>query len=585
MSDEAATPTQAAAVIVAPPRFLSWLGRRPYAVLALLCLILWLPGILSLPALDRDESRFAESSRQMLESGNFVDIRFGQVPRYKKPVGIYWAQALTTALAGRVYGMAGSTEHIWTYRLPSLLGGIAAAWLTCWCGALFGAEVGLLAGLLMGGSILLTAEATIATTDAVLLASIVAMQGVLLRFYQAPGSTKLVLAGWAALAIGILVKGPVAPGVAAATIVALCGWNWWERRSGREAQDWRWLKNTRPLLGVPLALLIVLPWLIAIGLESHGAFFQQSLGNDFADKLAGGQESHGALPGYYLLLAAITFWPAILFILPGIGLGIARRAEPAIRFLLAWAGGWWLVVEIVPTKLPQYVLPAYPALAILASLWLLAPADKTEGWRRWLPRIAVIQFLVGLGALTWAPAWLPRFYGAGDVWWLTAGAGVVLLIGLVALWLFLKAKPLTALGPVLAASLIAVPLLTVGMAPQLTQLWVSQSLAALVLRDTQTGDPPPVLAGYTEPSLVFALGADVGLTDGRGAADWGAKRGGLALVEDRERPAFLAHLAELQADAAAKDELSGFNYSRGRRVHVTVYRVTGLHDQPAPFVP
>src|SRR5215472_13419728 len=70
-------------------KLLAW--RRPgfsYPLLAFLCLMLWLPGILSLPALDRDESRFAQSSRQMLDSGDFVDIRFGHVPRYKKPVGI-----------------------------------------------------------------------------------------------------------------------------------------------------------------------------------------------------------------------------------------------------------------------------------------------------------------------------------------------------------------------------------------------------------------------------------------------------------------------------------------------------------------
>ena len=115
----------------------------------------------------------------------------------------------------------------------------------------------------------------------------------------------------------------------------------------------------------------------------------------------------------------------------------------------------------------------------------------------------------------------------------------------------------------------------------LTKLWVSQNLSALVAKDRGPGDPPPVLAGYTEPSLVFALGADVGISDGRGAAAWGARKGGLALIEDSEGPQFLARLAELQADAAVKDELSGFNYSRGKKVHVTLYRVTGLHDPGA----
>src|SRR6516165_2143252 len=100
-----------------PPRWLSKASRRPFAILSLLGLLLWLPGVLSLPALDRDESRFAQSSRQMVESGNWVDIRFGQVPRYKKPVGIYLLQAGATEIAGLV---TGSDGRIWTYRVPSL---------------------------------------------------------------------------------------------------------------------------------------------------------------------------------------------------------------------------------------------------------------------------------------------------------------------------------------------------------------------------------------------------------------------------------------------------------------------------------
>ena len=199
-------------------RLLTWAARHGYGLLALVCVLLWLPGVLSLPALDRDESRFAQSSRQMLDSGNYVDIRFGQVPRYKKPVGIYWLEAAATAIAGPLNRDGRDHAHIWTYRLSSLLGAILAVWLTGWCGALFGAEVGLIGGLLMAASILLTAEATIATTDAVLLASVTGMQGVLLRVWRATKentpqpSTRLVLAGWAALAAGHPGQGPRRPG-------------------------------------------------------------------------------------------------------------------------------------------------------------------------------------------------------------------------------------------------------------------------------------------------------------------------------------------------------------------------------------
>ena len=76
--------------------------------------------------------------------------------------------------------------------------------------------------------------------------------------------------------------------------------------------------------------------------------------------------------------------------------------------------------------------------------------------------------------------------------------------------------------------------------------------------------------------MLFAFGKDVVLADGARAADAGAKSGGLALVEDDELGGFLARLAELQADADKVGELTGFNYSRGRKVHVTLYRVTRL---------
>src|SRR3954470_22241670 len=122
-----AAPAVAGPEPVPAPRWLAWTARRSFPVLALLGLLLWLPGIVSLPALDRDESRFAQSSRQMVQSGDWVDIRLGHVPRYKKPVGIYWLQAAATSIAG-----VGHDNHIWTYRLPSLAGAIAASWLTVW---------------------------------------------------------------------------------------------------------------------------------------------------------------------------------------------------------------------------------------------------------------------------------------------------------------------------------------------------------------------------------------------------------------------------------------------------------------------
>src|SRR5580692_2250616 len=156
-AQDAAAPESTAPEPAPGPSFLTRLARHGHGVLALACILLWLPGIVSLPALDRDESRFAQSSRQMLDSGNIVDIRFGQVPRYKKPAGIYWLEAAATWVAGPLNRDGRTHAHAWTYRLPSLLGGILAVWLSAWCGSLFSGEAGLLTGGLMLASLLLTA--------------------------------------------------------------------------------------------------------------------------------------------------------------------------------------------------------------------------------------------------------------------------------------------------------------------------------------------------------------------------------------------------------------------------------------------
>src|SRR5713226_9138475 len=94
---------------------------RPYALLAGLCLLLYLPGIAAIPPLDRDEARFAQATRQMVETGDFLRIRFQDEARNKKPAGIYWLQAVAVG----AFSTPNATA-IWPYRLPSLLGAMAA---------------------------------------------------------------------------------------------------------------------------------------------------------------------------------------------------------------------------------------------------------------------------------------------------------------------------------------------------------------------------------------------------------------------------------------------------------------------------
>jgi 4-amino-4-deoxy-L-arabinose transferase-like glycosyltransferase len=179
---------------------------------ALIVLIAALPGLVRVPTLDRDEARFAQSSAQMLESGDVVDPRFQDEPRDKKPVGINWLQAVAVKLVSNE-----EARGIWAYRLPSLLGGMAAAAACVWGAQAFYRPLrAASAGVVLGSGFLLTSEAFIAKTDAVLCAAVTLAMAGFAHIYAASRRGAATgawprVALWGGLALGLLVKGPVAP--------------------------------------------------------------------------------------------------------------------------------------------------------------------------------------------------------------------------------------------------------------------------------------------------------------------------------------------------------------------------------------
>src|SRR5437870_980937 len=104
---------------------------RAVAFLLVCGLLLFLPGFFTIPAIDRDEARFAQATKQMVESGDYVDIRFQDEVRYKKPVGIYWLQATIVKTASAL-GFRNALTTIWLYRVPSLVGAVGAVLVTYW---------------------------------------------------------------------------------------------------------------------------------------------------------------------------------------------------------------------------------------------------------------------------------------------------------------------------------------------------------------------------------------------------------------------------------------------------------------------
>ena len=534
-------------------------GWRPFLLLGLLCLGLYLPGISALPPTDRDEARFAQATRQMLETGDWLHIRFQDEARNQKPAGIYWLQAISVAATSDA-----ASPAIWPYRLPSLFGAIIAVLLTFALGRnLVGPPAALLGAALLAASLSLTVEAHLAKTDATLLACVVAAQLALAEIYRrartgaiAPWPWALLF--WVAIGAGALIKGPVAPLLAALTVTALA----------LADRDAGWLKTLRAWWGVPLAILMIGPWLAAMMHATHDTFIAGSLGSDFFGKIVGVQQSHGAPPGTYLLLLALIFWPGSLFAVAGVRWAWRERDRPSQRFLLAWIVPFWIALELVPTKLPHYALPVLPALALLGAHALF---NANAGPRTLRIVVAVLWALATLAlaaGLALAPSLLGPAPSPASI-----GAGLIVLGGGGALlWRFWsEPRPTLAVGAVLLALIALAPGFG-RVVPSLDRIWLSRSAAALVASKRPADGIPVAVVGYDEPSLIFLLGTATKPLDAAAAAKYlAATRGGLALVEARDDDTFHQALTGLGCQVRPLGRVEGLDYSNGKRMTLTLY--------------
>jgi 4-amino-4-deoxy-L-arabinose transferase-like glycosyltransferase len=540
---------------------------RAAAFLLLCGFLLFLPGFFNIPPIDRDEARFAQATKQMVETGDFVDIRFQDDVRYKKPVGIYWLQAaaVETALA---LGLPRAQVRVWLYRVPSLIGAIGAVLLTYWTALAFVTRRGaIFAALILCSSVLLGVEARLAKTDAMLLLTVVAAMGAMARVYLSwqrgedpthpPWTWPAIF--WTALAGGILLKGPLILMFVGLTIATLAILD----------RSVAWLRQMRPVWGLMWLLVLVLPWFVAIFWRAGDSFFADSIGGDMLSKLAA-QESHGAPPGLYLLLFWVTFWPgAPLAGMAAPAVWRARR-EPGAQYLLAWLIPSWIVFELVLTKLPHYVLPLYPPIAILTAgalerrvlsrSWLM----RGTAWWFAIPAITSVIAIVGAIKLTHQPVF--------PAWPFMAAA---LIFGLFAWWLYEDGRAeRSLLNAVVAAMFLAVSIYGI-VVPALTPLFPSAEIAR-ALRNVVCVGPKAVAAGYHEPSLVFMTGTSTLLTDGSGAADFLAQGScRFALVESRSERAFVQRAEAIGLRYNAATHIDGYNFSQGKAISIAIFRSEG----------
>jgi 4-amino-4-deoxy-L-arabinose transferase-like glycosyltransferase len=542
---------------------------RAAMVLLVVALLGFLPGFFSIPPIDRDEARFAQATKQMVESGDYVDIRFQDEVRYKKPVGIYWVQAAVVKTATAL-GFSGALTTIWLYRLPSLVGSIGAVLLTYWTALAFvPRRAAMLAGLMMASCVLLGIERLLAKTDALLLMTVVAAMGAMARAYlwhereRLDAASAWIVAAifWTALAAGVLLKGPLIVMVVALAAIALIVVD-------RSAA---WLLTLKPIAGIIWLAVLVLPWFVAIIGRTGDAFLAGSVGEDLLGKIFTGQESHGAPPGYYFVLFWVTFWPgATLAALATPAVWRARR-ERAVKFLLAWLVPSWVVFELVVTKLPHYVLPLYPAIAILTAAVIDARALSRKPFLElgtiWWFVVPMVAGIAGVVAL----AVIGRQFGL--LVWILMGAAAVL--GFLA-WRLYQADGAehSLLRAVAAAILTAIA--TFGLIiPSLGQLFPSATLAR-ILRESGCAQAEAAAVGYQEPSLVFLAGTATRLADTAGAAEF--LRGGdcrFAFVEAREERSFAQRAEALGVRYRAGPRIDAINISTGRPVTIAVFRSVG----------
>jgi 4-amino-4-deoxy-L-arabinose transferase-like glycosyltransferase len=397
---------------------------RDYLVLVVVTAVVTLPGLGRVSLWDVDEGVNAQAAREMLEADTWIVPTFNYALRTAKPVLLYWLQRLS-------YTLWGISE--WSARWPSVCCALVAVLLCYELGRrLWERWTGLWSGGLLATAVQFVVLARAATPDAPLLLFTVLTYYTMWRGLEHSSSRWWLVTG-SACGLAVLTKGPIGvvlPGAVGLLYVI------WQRQ-------WRLLGNPRLLHAALLFVLVAGPWYALVANETRGQWVKAFLARENLERFMRPMEGHSGLPIYYLLVLplmwapwSIWLWPTLEHALIRSGLWRWRRlsvtasVEPAdpvaapYRFLLCWITVYLLVFSLAATKLPNYIFPLYPALALLTARLLVLWQRNQVLLAGWVVPLALGLLGVGGVGVTIGLLWAPTQVTGLQPWSLL---GVVLL--------------------------------------------------------------------------------------------------------------------------------------------------------------
>lgn len=412
------------------------------AIILLVCGTVMLTA-LGVPRLwDRDEPRNAGCAREMLERFDWIVPTFNGELRAHKPVLLYWCIMAA-------YSLGGVNEF--TARLPSALCAIGSALATYGIGRrLFNPTVGLWSAIILSTSLMFGVAGRAATPDSLLIFCVtLTMLVYVLLAFPSKDSSYFPQPLWqgaliyGAMGLAVLAKGPVGLVLPTAIIGMFL---LIQRLPAREVagrpssqliiifrdavvmlRDFvpmhflRTCISMRPLLAIGMVLLVAAPWYVAVGMKTDGAFLREFFLTHNLDRATSSMEGHRGGPWYYPLALLLGFFPWSIFAIPLVleTTYRLRRNDPhhaGYLFAACWIGVWVGVFTLAKTKLPSYVTPCYPALALLAGCFVHhLQQGSLLVHRYWLPASFATLGAAGIGFVIGIPLATRQFL-PGEAW-------------------------------------------------------------------------------------------------------------------------------------------------------------------------